>query len=800
MGLALCAVAVVGCAACGVPRIDPSGQRIFLPAAGAAVYRDAAGPPLAVDAASLVLHPMVSVAPVGSEVVLLAGVVGPDHYLLTNQRIEWILDPSGVGYFIDLNRRTWADLLVLDGTRPTKVDNTYAIGSTSRQYLRLTRGTVDPADDVMVLRGQAWITVSSSTEGTSYVTAMSPCVDGWETRKRTAIIHWIDAQWTFPPPAINPAGTRHTLTTTVMRQSDQTPCVGWLVRYEIADGPPAGFAPGGAKMVEVPTNSAGQASAEIFQTQPVPGTNRIQIQIIRPASFDGGRGKPLVLGSGSTLKTWSAPSLSIRTTGPAVASVGSTVVYGIDVSNPGDLPADDVLVVDALPQGLSLLSSSPPGQTVGGSVQWSLGRLTPSETRHLELHCRVERQGSFANCAEVTARGGLKARDCVTTTVTVGSVDVKITGPDRAEVGSEAIFEITITNRGQVPLSGLLIKDRFDPGLKHAEAESPIERDLPGTLAPGQSQRIGVAFRVTKTGSLCQTVEVSDRGGVLGSARACVNGIERGAVPAPPKAETKPGPTPQPKAAPTPEKPPVPPAAVSVKVSGPAARTVGETAEFTIELINSGIQEVKNLKVVSQLDDALDPTMATAGYRFEGNDMAWPVDKLAAGQSAKFQLHARCLGATPKACHRVRVEAAQGTVTEGQACLEIRQAPTAAPTGLSLTVQDRRDPVNVGSELTYDIEVFNNGQQTDRDVVVVVSLPPEYSVVPLQTTGPTGYVVEGQTVRFHAVPEIGPGKSLAYRVRVRAKQPGVVFLRAQVSSRNLSKPILGEQKTEINPK
>jgi uncharacterized repeat protein (TIGR01451 family) len=803
--LVVCAVVVCGCASWQIPRIDPSGERFFVPANAPVdpvgpVYREFPGPATVCDREQLVLHPLVSVAPVGSEVVLLAGVVDPDQYLRTNQRIEWSLDPSGAGFFVDLNRKTWADRLVLDANRPQKIDNHYAIGSTSREYLRLTRGTPTPADDVTVQRGQAWITVSSAVEGTSYVTAMSPCVYGWEARKQTAVIHWIDAQWSFPPPAINPAGTRHTFTTTVLRQTDQSPCAGWIVRYEIADGPPAGFAPEGAQAIEVPTNASGQACAEIFQQQPTPGTNRVSIQIIRPANFNGGHGQALVIGRGGTLKTWSAPGLTIRKTGPAVASLGATVTYGIDVSNPGDLPAEDVLVSEAIPQGLTLISSNPPGQAAGGSLRWSLGRLAPAETRHMEVNYRVERQGTITNCAEVSAQGGLKGRECVTTTVSAASIDVKILGPTQAALGSEVTFEIEVTNRSPVPVSGLLIKDRFDAGLKHAEAESPIERDLAVRLAPGQSERIGVAFRVVQPGPQCQTVEIRDRSGVLATARACVTGVESGQPAAKPAPSEKPSPGPVPGPTPGASKPPAAPATVTLKVNGPTARTVGETAEFAMEVTNTGSKELKDLKLVSQLDPTFDPSFATAGYKFEGADMVWAIASLPAGNTNKYQLHARCVNPAPQACHRVQVTTAQGVAAEQRACLEIRAVPGAAPPSLSLTIEDRRDPITVGKELTYDIEVFNNGPQPDGNTVVLVSVPPEMVPVRLQTVGPTGYTVEGQTVRFNPVPRIEPGKSIVYRVRVLAKLPGVVFLRAQLTSQGLKQPLLAEQKTQVNPK
>ena len=75
-------------------------------------------------------------------------------------------------------------------------------------------------------------------------------------------------------------------------------------------------------MIEVPTDSAGQASAEIFQKQPCHGTNKVGIQVIRPAEVAGACGRAFVVGSGTTMKTWTAADLAVRMIGPATANAG----------------------------------------------------------------------------------------------------------------------------------------------------------------------------------------------------------------------------------------------------------------------------------------------------------------------------------------------------------------------------------------------------------------------------------------------------------------------------------------------
>ena len=195
--------------------------------------------------------------PVGSEVIVVAGVLGPDGYLRTNRRLEWSIAPGSVGQFVAVEPGGFINPFLGDFTFPRIVNATTAIGDTSRSNVLLNRGTPTPEDDRYVRRGQGWVSLTSPLEGTSYVNVVAPEVYNWDARRKTATIHWVDAVAQYPPPAINPAGTKHVFTTTVTRSSNQSPCENWIVRYEIVDGPPAGFSPTCAPSAEVRTNSAG---------------------------------------------------------------------------------------------------------------------------------------------------------------------------------------------------------------------------------------------------------------------------------------------------------------------------------------------------------------------------------------------------------------------------------------------------------------------------------------------------------------------------------------------------------------
>ena len=758
------------------------------------------------------LTPHRTVASVGEEVVLVAGVGGPDNYLSTNRRLEWSLSSDGVGHFVDVGRNGLVDLLLGDFNRPRKIDNSFVIGSTSRHYLRLNRGTATVADDVRVLAGQGWISLTSQAEGTSKVTVFAPDVYSWQSRTRSATVHWVDAQWCIPPPANNPAGTTHVFTSCVVRQTDQSPCAGWLVRYEIVDGPPAGFAPDGAQSIEVPTDAAGQASAEIFQKAAQPGTNRIAVEIIRPAALDGPDGRRLIVGNGSTLKTWSSPDLAVCKTGPATVGLGGTLSYRIEVSNPGDLPAEQVVVTDDLPLELEYIDSDPAAEATGRKLRWQLAQLGVAESRSILVNCRATRQGAVNNCAEATATGStgaavtLKASDCATTTVIAPTVDVKISGPARATVGDDVTFEILVINRSQITMKNLVLKDRFGPGLEHVEAESPIEAKV-GDLTPGASRKVSVTFRVTRSGVLSHTAEVIGADGIRAIAESRLTAedadtpqpsTERPVEQPPP---VQPPPIQPPTGQPSPEQPPVGRAAVTVGKSGPATATVGQKVLIHTVVTNAGDRVLTGVKLVESYPASLKPVKANGGLKFgENNTLFCFIDSLQPGQSKKLTVQYECLQPDFRATARVTVASAEGASSENEALLEIRTVAVDPPTAaLAMKVNGLTNPVRKGGQLTYEVEVTNEGRSADTQVVLTATVPIGMMPAPLGTTGPRqiGFDIRGQTVGFGPVAQVRPGEKLVYRIRVQIRQSGNLTFRTELSSDALDRPLRAEDTTEV---
>ncbi len=755
-------------------------------------YREYPGRMLPWDNTQVIVTPCRTIAPVGSEVVLLAGVRGQDQYLRTNERVEWTIAPGGVGTFLDYSKGLWRDLLLGDWTWPRKISPTMAVTSTSRQYLRLSRETPTPDDDINVLRGQTWVTVTAASEGISRVRAFAPSVYGWHARKQTAVIHWIDAQWKLPTPAFAVAGARQVLTTVVTRHTDGGACAGWKVVYEVLGGGSAGFAPGGTSRTTVITDECGRATVELAQTQAVSETTQINIRVIRPARIEGDAGKELNVGGGGTTVTWTSPELTVRKTGPTMVAVGQAVVYRIDISNSGDLATEGVVLTDEIPAGLQYDSSTPPAELAGANLRWNLGTLAPRASSTIEVRLVATRPGSVTSCAEATSSGALKARDCVTTTVGEAALEVQMLGPPQVYVGDEVDFKVVVANRGQVTASGLSITDRFDPGLEHAVAKSPIERELP-SIEPGNSRNIGLIFRATRVGRLCHNVEITAAGRTLATGRKCVNVIAR--------------PTPPAGVAPT-----SPPASVEVTRKCPAVAKVGEVVMCEIVVSNNGTVPLTGIKVVENFNANLYPTRATDGHKFGTNRLSWTLPSIQPGKAERLLVYYRCEAAMAKTCCTVDVRSSQGASDRAESCLQILAnltrpvtpwtgTPGVLPGGrLTVTVSDNYDPVTHPKRVTYEIVVKNESATPDRDIVVTAIVPPEMSPRSTGNVGPGNNLdakINGQEIRFAEIAEIRPEESLTYHVTVDTKNVGTAILRVKVTSNNSPRAVMGREETTI---
>lgn len=847
---ALLCLTVAGCAQFKLPAIDPSGDRLFVqggsttlascapkpafkappkpepcPAsalgnqspvaygptpppsgcapgtvpggtAGGAIGATPVGQHLVGGKNQLKVTPARLVAPVGSEVVIVAGYCSGDGHFRTKEPLEWTLAQDSVGHIVEVGGGQHMYLKSLHSDTPDKRSSNYALNRSFTEGRVLTRGTPNPNDDVRVGKGQAWISVTSPTEGTSHVTVLAPEVEDWERRRQTSTIHWIDAQWQFPGPAITSAGQPVALVTSVTRSTNGSPLVGWLVRYTIPEGTNATFANGGME-VEVPTDEQGRAMTEIVPRTNDGGTAHVGVQIIRPSVASGDLPKTVV-GQGSTSVTWSAPGLSVRVLGPDTMALGQSANFRIEVTNVGDLPARDIVVSDALPPTLKFVASNPVGQSFGDRMEWRLGDLSPRSTRPIDLTAQAVRAGDARYCVKARSADGLAAESCLDRLKVIApALQLEVLGPKTAEVGQEVQFQIRLTNRGTSLLRGVQILDQFDPGFAHAQGQrSPIGQQL-GEMAVGDVKEIGVTFIVRQPGTLCHTVQALAEGIAPVSQRVCLTTrVGAGGAGVGGAASN----------------------ALRILLSGPRQANVDQVAEFRFTVVNTSAASLSNVRVVYDNDPALESTKASEGFQALPRQLAWNVGTLMRDERREFTVQARCLNANPAAAVRVTASADPNILvseTWQTAIGGVGGAAPPAPPGnvgappddanatgdLAVTVTSLTNPVGVGKDARYVILIKNARNVPDRNVVLRFRLPPGIDPGAVSVTGPTRnpkVSPDGRTWEMEAVAEMRADEELRpYYVNLKPTAAGMISLDVEVTSWRSPSPKKGNATTTV---
>lgn len=582
----------------------------------------------------LVLTPSKIVAPVGSEVIVMAGICGTDGYLVPHQPLEFMLSQDSVGQMVDYSSRQTSRLgqLVKHSNRKTSGDFLNLI--TSMKEETIDRGTPTPVDDIHIEKGQAWVSVSSASPGNSYITAVAPKSEAWDKRLRSMEIQWIDALWNIPTPVTATAGAKYPLTTNIRQTNDGLGVDNWKVRYEIAGGAAAQFLPNGTQTAEVVTGPDGNATVEIQQAndQTGPGTTFIRVDIIRPANNSAGYE---VIESAVTSVRWVAAALTIRAIGPKNVATGSPFNYRLEVTNPGDQVArESTVTLQGLPEGLTFVSSSPKPTEYGDRYVWSLGDVPPgADPNVIDIQFKSESAVGVARlCFEAGSQVDLlKTTACAETQVVAPCLGVQIDGDRQGRVGEQTTFKLTFVNQCEQDLRGIRAQVTYDAGLEAVGKSGPISfGPMQEALAFGESKTLDLTFRLREEGTHCFRVDIQAEGGHTASLRRCITSTN------------------------------VNQPALTMEMAAQSNATIDQPLRVTARVTNTGNVPLTNVIVRTEASPSLEPVNALPQAFADNGLVSMQVDRLEPGSFQNFTVEYRTLSIDGNGFARFQVQSDQG--------------------------------------------------------------------------------------------------------------------------------------------
>ncbi|KAF2082282.1 PKD domain-containing protein [Flavobacterium sharifuzzamanii] len=432
-----------------------------------------------------------------------------------------------------------------------------------------------------------------------------------------------------------------------------------------------------------------------------------------------------------------------KTVNNATPLVGSQVTFSIEVTNSGPQEANGVAVTDLLPSGYTYVSySATTGSYDPLTGLWTVGNMPISDSYTLQITATVNASGNYTNSAEITAssqpdpdstpNNGVTTEDDyaeATTAPVPTSADLSLTktiNNTSPLVGSQVTFSLQLNNAGPQATDGVTVTDLLPSGYTYVSYTATAGSYNPvtglwtvGSMSIAATHTLQITAIVNPTGNYTNTAEVT--------------------------ASSQPDPDSTPNNGVITEDDYATVTVTPVLQSSDLSLTktvnnttplAGSPVTFTIVVTNNGPQDNSGVQITDLLP---------SGYTYSGFTLSrgtynpttglWSVGNLVNGESETLQITA-IVNTSGDYVNIAEVTAADlldpnstpnnGVPTENDYATATI-VPIAQSADLSLTKTVSNSNPLVGSLVTFEVIVTNNGPQDTSGVTVTDLLPNGYT-------------------------------------------------------------------------
>jgi uncharacterized repeat protein (TIGR01451 family) len=446
------------------------------------------------------------------------------------------------------------------------------------------------------------------------------------------------------------------------------------------------------------------------------------------------------------------PAVSLEWVGNPIAKVGAPADYSLVVRNTCNIPVQQVAVRVRVPAGLNVVGAEPRADNAGGVLTWDLGTLMAKQERVMQLKLQAEAKGDVTPQAWVSFTGSSVMRIRVREPKLV----LKCSVAEKVLVGDAAAFTLNVSNPGDGSADVVKIKAMLSEGLEHARGNK-IDFEI-GNLAPGESRNVTLLC-ATRAGGVqkCEATAEAE-GGLVAKDTASLNVI-------------------MPR--------------LDLQVVGPRLRYLDRKAIYSLRVTNPGDAAASNVTVADMVPAGFKVLAASDGGRhdFQTRTVSWFLGEVGPGQTREVKLEVQAVNpgehehkATAVGARGLRAESKLLTRVEGLAALLVEMV-------------DTEDPIEAGGDTAYEIRITNTGSKTEENIKLIATVPEKMQFKNAQ--GPIRYQEQGKTIVFDPIPALAPQANAIIRINVKALDAGTERFKIQVTSLNLTDPVVKMEATRI---
>ena len=427
--------------------------------------------------------------------------------------------------------------------------------------------------------------------------------------------------------------------------------------------------------------------------------------------------------------------------------VGEEVRYRIELRALREVK--NVRVTESMPEHVEFISARPAASKAGQDVSWNFAKIESGSSKTIDVTVKPLKEGDYSIDSTITVDNNFG----INFFAGQPKLLVEKKGPAVIELGEEATWTVTVTNQGSAPATNVIVSDILPDAFQPA---SDMNQNV-GTVAPGQSVTATYTAKAIKQGEFTNRAAANYDGGSTSAApeaKVPVRVVQSG---------------------------------IRVRKIGPADAYVFKPAQFDITIENVGDTDLQDVRITDFLPKG-SSVANSGGGRVSGDAIGWMIPQLPAGSS---QLIRTEIAATRKGTSTNTVKVLTKRGLEASDSLETNWK---AVPGVTISITDSIDPIQVGGETVYSIQVKNQGKFEPVSGTVTVTFTDQ--VKPTAVSGDAQGVISGQTVTFPKT-TLEAGKDIDLSITAEGANIGPGRAVLNFSAGFLNDPILSQEATNV---
>ena len=446
------------------------------------------------------------------------------------------------------------------------------------------------------------------------------------------------------------------------------------------------------------------------------------------------------------------PAISLEWHGPPTLQVNAPADYTLVARNTSAVTLQKVILQVKVPSGAKVTGTEPKAEGTESILLWELGTLTERQERSVKISIVPPGKGEMQCQAWVTFTGSATMK----VQVREAKLAVAAKAAEKVAIGDLTTVVFQVSNTGDHAADGVKLAISLGAGLE-CERGPNVVIDL-NSLPAGEVREVKVPCVARAAGpQLCEAT-AEGKGGLKAANSATVTVVQ-------PKLE--------------------------VQLSGPKLRYLDRKAVYVVKVSNPGDAPASSVTVSHLVPAGFKYLTADEDGKYDAanKNITWDVGVIPAGQAKELKCELMAVAAGDFA-HKVSVSGDRGLRAENR--LETKIEGLSA---VAMEVTDSDDPLEVGTDTTYEIRIANTGSKDETDLKLVCTLPAQFKMKSARAPGK--FDVVGNEIVFENLPKLPAKTEVTYKVTVTAVAKGDARFKATLTAAGLSEPVVKQESTRV---